>query len=250
MDADLQDFEYLVVGAAEQSNEQSSAHLAAEFVRAYEWSFGVDTGVVGVERDGVDAIIRVSGEGEVALEFGAYVQRDEFHESEVADTKARQQVADALRTANLPPLNVMLWWCSEPRRKAGSARSLKIARVPKRNDLGSVIDEIVRLAQEVLRTPAMQRRKILPRLGGDKIGTNRREGPYWTIDSAEFPALTSFCQWVQIDIHEGPGFPEIRSSAGPRHIGLDDVAMAQVTDKHVSKLAKYRQGAAGRPVGS
>ena len=62
MDADHQDFEYLVVGAAEQSNEQSSADLAAEFVRAYARAFGVDAEVVGVERDGVDAIIRVSGE--------------------------------------------------------------------------------------------------------------------------------------------------------------------------------------------
>ncbi len=106
MDADHQDFEYLVVGAAEQSNERSSALLAEEFALAYERSCGVEAEVVGVERDGVDAIIRVSGEGEVAVEFAAYVQRDEFHESEVADTQARQQVAEALKAAGLSPLKL------------------------------------------------------------------------------------------------------------------------------------------------
>ncbi len=247
MDADHQDFEYLVVGTAEQSNERSSALLAKEFARAYERSYGVEAEVVGVERDDVDAIIRVSGE-EVAVEFAAYIQRDEFHESEVADTQARQQVGKALKAAGLPPLKLSLWWRTEPRRKKGRARSRDIARVPKGDDLERVAGEVVRISQEVLRTTAMRGRRILPRPGGDRIGTNRREGRHWTIDSAEFPALASFCQWVQIDVHEGPGWPEIRSSAAPRNFGLDDVAMTQVVDKHVGKLTRYRQGAAGRPV--
>jgi len=237
--------QHLFPECARYTNRQVSHRVATEFCRAYTRQFGMAAQLVEVEKDGVDAIIRV-GDVEVALELVSYRQRDEHHEVEPADTKVREEVSATLVKCGLPQLDVWIWWAKEPRRNRGAAGTAMRTKVPSRQELEPFATEFATLA-----TFAKNNGLYDTRIGfcSNPEDRNRRTPSGCNyVDMDLFPRLSKYCSFVRLTPTVHSGRPSLRTSVDTRAVGLDEEGLKCVVRDKLAKVARYRAGVGSKPL--
>ena len=225
-----------------KTNEDISHRVADEFCKAYTRRFGVPASVIVVEKENVDAIIRV-GEVMVPLELVSYRQKDEYHEVEQADSQVREKISGALAIANLPPFMIHISWAIEPRTKMVAGLSNQRARVPPGRKTICFAEQIAELVDCAQKDYRLCNNYIS--FCNDPEDRNQNPTPGWIfLDRKRFPLLSQYC--ASMTLAPSAAGHSLQTSVNFRVVGLDENHLKSIVRDKLEKLALYRDSIGGK----